>query len=144
MCNRLKEIARTYAYVVLGVEIAVAVFISIFTPEADLSVALLWQVLVCSFVCVFGNLLWWTAKQLSGSQIVIRIVLHYLYINVVVFGSALLFDWIDSDSPTMIISMFLMILVVFIVVFIAIRHRDKRVSELMNRRLMAYQGQEDD
>lgn len=140
MWSKIKETLRTYAYIVLGVEIAVATFISIFYPDESLSVALLWQVLICCFVCVLGNLLWWTTKQLKRTETLTRIIMHYLYINVVVFGSAFLFDWIDSDSPTMLISMFLMILIIFILVFAAIRHRDKRVSELLNRRLKVYQS----
>ena len=144
MWNKMKETLRTYAYIVLGVEIAVAAFVSIFYPSTSLSVALLWQVLACCFVCVLGNLLWWTTKQLNRTETLTRIILHYLYINAVVFGSAFLFDWIDSDSPIMIISMFLMILIIFILVFAAIRRRDKRISELLNRRLKAYQDSIDE
>lgn len=143
MWNRIKEIMRTYAYVVLGVVIASATFISIYYPGTSLSVMLLWQILASSFVCVLGNLLWWTSKQLSRSETAIRIILHYLYINVIVFGSALLFDWIDSDNLIMIISLFLMILIIFVFVFVAIRHHDKRISEMMNRSLKKYQGQEE-
>ena len=88
MWNRIKEIIRTYAFIVLGVEIAVAAFISIFYPGISLSVALLWQVLASSFVCVLGNLIWWTSKRINKKEVAIRILLHYLYINVVVFGSA--------------------------------------------------------
>lgn len=143
MWNRIKEIMRTYAYVVLGVVIASATFISIYYPGISLSVMLLWQILASSFVCVLGNLLWWTSKQLSRSETAIRIILHYLYINVIVFGSALLFDWIDSDNLIMIISLFLMILIIFVFVFVAIRHHDKRISEMMNRSLKKYQGQEE-
>lgn len=144
MWNKIKGIIQTCAYVVFGVEIAVAVFISIFYPGASLSVVLLWEILVCSIVCALGNLLWWTARQLSKVETMIRIFLHYLYINVVVFGSALMFDWIDYDRLVMVVSMFFMILIIFIVVFSAIQCHDKKISELMNRSLKAYQEQEEE
>lgn len=143
MWNRIKEFFRTYAYVVLGVVISTATFITIFYPEISLSVALLWQILACSFVCTLGNILWWTTRRLSKTEIIIRIVIHYVYINFVVFGSALLFDWINYDNPVMIISMFVMVLVVFIAVFFLIWYYSKRISEMMNLGLKAYQEREE-
>lgn len=143
MWNRIKETIRTYAYIVLGVEIAVAAFISIFYPGISLTVALLWQVLASSFACVLGSLIWWTSKRLNKTEVAIRILLHYLYINVVVFGSAFLFDWIDFDSIIMVFSMFLMILTVFVVIFLATCCYSKRISEMMNRGLEAYQEKEE-
>lgn len=143
MWNRIKEFFRTYAYVVLGVVISTATFITIFYPGISLSVALLWQILACSFVCTLGNILWWMTRGLSKTEVFIRIAVHYLYINVVVFGSALLFDWIDYDNPVMIISMFVMVLVVFIAVFFSIWYYSKRISEMMNQGLKAYQEREE-
>ena len=143
MWNRIKEFVRTYAYVVLGVIISTATFITIFYPGISLSVALLWQILACSFVCTLGNILWWMTRRLSKTEVFIRIAIHYLYINVVVFGSALLFDWIDYDNPVMIISMFVMVLVVFIAVFFSIWYYSKRISEMMNQGLKAYQEREE-
>lgn len=139
MWNRIKEFVRTYAYVVLGVIISTATFITIFYPGISLSVALLWQILACSFVCTLGNILWWMTRRLSKTEVIIRIAIHYLYINVVVFGSAILFNWIDYDNPVMLISMFVMVLVVFVVVFLATWYYGKRISDMMNRGLKAYQ-----
>ena len=144
MWNRIKEFVRTFAYVVLGVEISTTTFIMIFYPGVSLSVALLWQILACSFVCTLGNILWWTTKRLGKTEVIARIVLHYLYINVVVFGSAFWFDWIDYHNPVMVICLFLMILVVFVLVFLAIWHHGKRISEMMNRGLKAYQEREEE
>ena len=143
MWNRIKGVVQTCAYVVFGVEIAVAVFISVFYPGVSLSVALRWEILACSIVCALGNVIWWTGKELSRMETLIRIFLHYLYINAVVFGSAFLFDWIDYDSIVMVISMFFMILVIFIVVFLESRYHDKKMSDLMNKRLKAYQEREE-
>lgn len=144
MWNRIKDIVHTYAYVVLGVEISTATFISIFYPDSVFSIALLWQVLICSFICTLGNLLWWTERQLSRIETVIRIFLHYLYINVIVFGTAFVFDWIDRNSPIMLISMFFMILIVFIAVFLVTWYYEKRTTEQMNKGLKAYQRQDAD
>lgn len=142
MWNRMKEITRTFAYVLMGVEIATATFISIFYPGTSLSVSLLWEILACSFVCTLGNIIWWTERRLGRTETAVRIALHYLYINVVVFGSAFVFDWIDIGSIAMVLSMFMMILVIFVIVFLAIRHHGNKISELMNRSLRAYQGHE--
>lgn len=143
MWNRIKEFFRTYAYVVLGVVISTSTFITIFYPSISLSVSLLWEMQACSFVCTLGNILWWTTRRLSKREIIIRMAVHYLFINAVVFGSAILFDWIDFDNLIMIFSMFVMILVVFVAVFLSIWYYSKKISEMMNRGLKAYQEREE-
>ena len=144
MWNRVKDFVRTFAYVVLGVEINTTTFITIFYPGMFFSVAVLWHILACSFVCTLGNILWWTTKRLSKTEIIVRTAIHYIYINVVVFGSAIMFDWINYHNPVMVICLFLMILVVFVIVFLANLYYGKRISEMMNRGLKAYQEKEEE
>ena len=143
MWNRIKDFVRTFAYVVLGVEINTTTFITVFYPGTSLSVAVLWQILACSFVCTLGNVLWWTTRRLGKTEVIARTVLHYLYINVVVFGCAFLFDWIDYQNSVMIICLFLMVLIVFVLVFLVNWHYNKKISEMMNRGLKAYQEREE-
>lgn len=141
MYEKIKEMLYTFSYVTTGVLFSTALFITIFTKDVTLSVSLLWQILITSCVCVFGNL-FYPKRKITTKQICIRILLHYLYTNIVVFGCAVLFDWFDVRNVKKSGFMFLCISVVFIVVSGIIYQNAKRMSEALNNRLKEYQDKQ--
>lgn len=138
MFEKIKEMLYTFSYVTTGVLFSTALFITIFAKDITLSVSLLWQILITAFVCVPGNLIY-PKRDITAKQIGIRILIHYIYINVVVFGCAAFFDWYDVRNIKMSGFMFLCIAVVFIVVSSIVWQNAKRMSEALNNRLKEYQ-----
>lgn len=138
MFEKLKEMLYTFSYVTTGVLFSTTLFITIFAKDVTLSVSLLWQILITAFVCVLGNLIY-PKKEITAKQIGIRILLHYLYINIVVFGCAAVFEWYDVRNIKMTGFMFLCIMVVFIVVSSIVWKNAMRMSEALNNRLKEYQ-----
>lgn len=138
MFEKIKEMLYTFSYVTTGVLFSTALFISIFAKDVTLSVSLLWQILITSCVCVLGNLIY-PKREITAKQMGIRILLHYLYINIVVFGCAVFFDWYDVRNVKKSGFMFLCIIVVFIVVSGIIYQNAKHMSEALNHRLKEYQ-----
>ncbi|MCM1143392.1 MAG: DUF3021 domain-containing protein [Blautia sp.] len=138
MLEKIKEMMNTFAYVVTGVLFACALFITVFYRDDSLSIALLWQILGTAFICVWGNLLY-PNRKISKKQIILRRGLHYLYINVVVFGCAVLFDWFDVRNWKQSGFLFISIAVIFTAVSWAVWHRDKKISQVLNERLKRYQ-----
>lgn len=138
MFDKIKEMLYTFAYVTTSVLFATALFITIFSKDVTLSVSILWQILLTSFICVFGNLLY-PNRELTGKQTCVRILLHYFYINAVVFGCAEFFNWYDVRDLKKSGFMFSIILIIFIVVSGIVWHHAKTISEIMNSRLKEYQ-----
>lgn len=144
MWDKIKEMLYTFAYVITGVIFAAAIFITIFNPDMLFSVELLWQIAGASFVCVFGNLLYPINVELSKRQMIIRMILHYFYVNIVVFVCGHCFEWFPIDNIKMVLFMALVITVIFVVVSIVLWSGDKKTSELLNKQLKEYQGESDE
>ena len=142
MADKIKEILYTFACVVTGVLFACTLFITVFYREDVFSVNLLWEILATSFICSCGNLLY-PGRALLGKQLRIRKGIHYIYINIVVFGCAALFDWFDFRNWKMLCFMILCIAVIFIVVSWIVWRYGKRESQLLNHRLKEYQEKKD-
>lgn len=135
----IKEMLHTFPYIVTGVLFATAFFITFFNGEdARISAELLWQILITAFLCVWGNLLYY-CKMLAKRQVLCRI-LHYIYINIVVFVCADVFYWYDVGNIKMSGFMFLSIAIVFGVVSYCIWHKSSKMVALLNRRLEKYQN----
>ena len=138
MYSKIKEMLYTFSYVTTGVLFSTALFITIFAKDVTLSVSLLWQILITSGVCVLGNLIY-LKREITAKQTIIRILIHYIYINIVVFSCAVLFDWYDVRDIKKSGFMFLCIIVVFAVTSSIVWQNAKRMSEALNNRLKEYQ-----
>ncbi len=139
MLSRIKEMFHTYSYVVTGVLFACALFITVFNRTGIIPAILLWQILAVSFLCVLGNL-FFPQHEMTRRERIVRRLLHYLYINLVVFGSARVFYWFDEDNLLMNVFMFLIILVVFFTVSYTVHRENRKLSALLNERLEQYQN----
>lgn len=138
MLEKIKELLYTFSCVVTGVLFACALFITIFHRDNRISVAVLWEILFTSFVCTCGNLLY-PYREISTRQEIVRRVLHYLYINAVVFGCAALFGWYDLKNLRMSGFMFCCILLIFLVVSWLVWRHSSKVSQALNSQLKRYQ-----
>lgn len=139
MVSKIKEMLHTFSYIVTGVLFMCALFLTCFNHDGMVSEQLLWQILFTSFLCVLGNLIYPQRKIVRWKTNVLRL-LHYLYINVVVFGCAKVFWWFDITDWKKSGFMFLGIAVVFILVSWAVWHEGKKLSVLLNVHLRKYQN----
>lgn len=139
MVARMKEMFRTFSYITTGVLLMCALFLKIFNEDGTVSDSLLWQILITSFLCVFGNFLYPRYKMTERGSIARR-VLHYLYTNAVVFGCARVFRWFDLGNMRMIGFMFFGIAIVFLVVSHVIWRENRKLSTLLNEHLKRYQN----
>lgn len=130
---------HTFAYIETGALISCTLFITVFQKDASLSVSLLWQLLITTFLCVCGSLIY-PNRNISKKLSVILVCLHYLYINAVVFGCAYFFNWFDVTNIKMAVFLFLSVTVTFLTLAWIIWHQSRRMTELLNYRLREYQN----
>lgn len=135
--NKLKELAFTFSCITTGSLFCAAIFISICYKEETISTYTLWQLLFTSFVCTLGNFLYPTRKLTKNLLYAIN-VLHYLYINSVVIGSGLVFEWFYIDQFPMILFMCFLIGIVFLIISVIVHEKAKKDTELLNSRLREY------
>lgn len=142
--NYLKNIAHTFIYILAGITINTAIFITLFELDAILGVDLLWQIIGMSAVCSLGNLSYYSTKELSKNQMKLRIICHYLYVNVVVALGAYLMDWFSSGLIPQFPVMLLMIAVVYILIMVLTSRKEEKTAENLNKRLRKYYPSEEE
>ncbi len=139
----LKGIGRVFIFVVAGITICTAIFLTIFNRGAVLSYYLLWQIISLAAICSMGNLIYYSKHDLNRKKLKVREVCHFLYINTVVFTSAYLYHWIQPGFFLEWILMFALIVMVYgIVSYVVFRH-ELQVAEKINRKLKSVQKQEE-
>jgi hypothetical protein len=131
----LKKIMFTFIYILAGITISASIFITIFIPDILFSIHLLWQIIGMSAVCSCGNFIYLSRNDLGKQQMKLRIILHYLYINVVVLTGAFLWEWLIPGYTIQILVMFLLIAAVYSAITIITFRQEERTAEKLNIRL---------
>jgi amino acid transporter len=135
MIEMLKKMVLTFFLTVVGIIFSTTVFLTIFYPEIHLYLGLLWQIIMMSFVCTLGNLIFYSKYEISKRQMMIRKTLHFLYINAIVIGGAFLWSWVTPGILTEFFTLLIMIELVYAVVMMINIWKEKKDAEAMNKRL---------
>lgn len=117
-----------------------------FGREEELTVDILWQILIVSFFCSFCQFFFRYPSdwKLGSKQFLIRSILGYIYINAVVLGFGCWFPWFDIHNVPMVIGMVVFILIAFVVISGYLFWADFRTSEQINRKLRERNGNQEE
>lgn len=139
----MKKVIQTFYYVLSGSIISTAVFITIFLPGLKFSIGVVWQVIAMSAITSCGTLLFSSKEEIGKKQMRVRMVIHYIYINVVVLGTAILCGWIDVTRIMQIVAMVLLTAGVYFGVNTAMYNNERRTAENINKRLRKIYSEEE-
>ncbi len=136
--KRLKSLLFVFVCVTTCVVFVTAAYITIFWPKTSLEVDILWEVLIISFLTSLG-VYFYPEEKASAKAVAAAYVLHYFYVNIVVLGCGIWFEWFYIDNLAMVLGMVFAIAVVFFLVSAAEWNRAKKMADIMNERLKGYQ-----
>lgn len=139
--EKFKNLVHTFAYVTTGSTIGATIFLSVFNETASADGNVLWQILVISFVCSLGNLLYPSGK-LNKRQIQILSCVHYTYVNFIVIGGGIYFKWFKVEEFTMVMFMWGLVSVVFAIILFISHNQVKKESENINRKIQEFRNRD--
>lgn len=133
----MQIIFSVYVKITTFVVLAAAVYIGVFWgADTELSVVILWQILIVSGICSLVSLVPMNGeKELSKASLLFRNALSYAYINIVVLGFGFYFNWFYFSNWKMVLGMEICILMVFIAVMLTEYFIEYKTAEKMNEKL---------
>jgi hypothetical protein len=113
--------------------IYIAVF---FGTDTRIPLSYIFSVFATSALCALGTLILPDAKlHLSRKENNLRILLHFLYLNLVIFGCGYFLGWYDIHNIAMVLTMELIIIAVYISVLLLNYQNDARTADELNQKL---------
>lgn len=131
----LKKIIQIFFYVLAGSIICTAIFMTIFLPKLYFTVEVIWQVILVSAIASCGSLIFYSRHEISKKQMMLRFIIHYIYINTVVLGGAFLLEWVNARSMPQVITMVLLIAVVYFSITTSTFNDEKKMADNINQKL---------
>jgi fatty acid desaturase len=142
--NALRKIIHSFFLVVAGSTIGTAIFMTIFLPKLYFTVEVIWQVIVMSAISSGGSIIFHSMHEISKTQMKLRVIIHYAYINAAVLGCAFLWGWVDAGRISQVITMILLIASVYFSVTTVMFNNERKIAEDMNQKLRKVYPEEDE
>ena len=117
---------------------ASAIYISaLWGLDAQISVRILWQIIIVSAVCAVPILMYPTKneKELSKKGMIVRQIIYFVYVNIAVLGLGGAFGWFYLEKPEMVVFMEGLIIGVYVIVNLVVYMNDRIAADSMNRKL---------
>ena len=117
---------------------ASAVYISaLWGLDAQISVRILWQIIIVSAVCAVPILRYPTKneKELSKKGMIVRQIIYFVYVNIAVLGLGRAFGWFYFEKPEMVVFMEGLVIGVYVIVNLVVYMNDRIAADSMNRKL---------
>lgn len=134
----LKRILRDFFAICSCVLIGASVFILAFLKDGSVKSSLLWQIIVVSLATSFLSIVYYSERELSKRVYLMRIAVHYVLVNLVLFLSVYFFDWFKFSNASTVIAFVILVLLVYILVHMSIYFIDNIKAKNLNKMLDEY------
>ncbi len=135
----ISNIMNHFMVITFAVNIVAAIYISVLGGnDVSFGVEMLWQILIVSFIGSLSELFFVKPeeKEFTKKSLIIRMILCYIYVNIVVLGCGFSFGWFLPESVPMVVGMLICIAAVYLFVFVVVYYRDMKMAVQMNQKLM--------
>ncbi|WMJ85544.1 DUF3021 family protein [Anaerocolumna sp. MB42-C2] len=141
--STIKSMLQVFINVTAGNTIGAAVYLAVFDRDYQFNYTFLLQFIGIAAICALGDLIFYSRKELSKKQIKFRLVLHYIFVNIIVIGGAFIFSWVEPGEMINIIFLFGLVSVIYICITTAMFKNDKKTAEDLNKKLKNIQNKEE-
>ena len=138
MMNKIKILANIFSKITAYVLLASAIYITVMCGlDAQISVMILWQILLVSAVCSIPILMYpdEEGKEVSKQGMIARQIIYFIYANCAVLGLGRASGWFYFSKAKMVVLMEVLIIGVYVTVNLIVYVNDHMVAESMNQKL---------
>ena len=131
----LRTMIRAFFVIATGIVASTYVFCLIFNQSAVFSLDDIGKILLMAFTSDIPFFIFYSRRELSKKQMLIRQIIHLPVLLAVLFWFAWLWDWVNMDRPNEIIVFVLLIIIIYAIVLAAAVYQDKKLADKLNDRL---------
>lgn len=128
----LRAMFRAFFIIATGATISMYIFCLIFKPDVSFSLADIRGILMVAFVSDLTFVVFYSRKELSKKQMLIRFIIHVPVVLAVLLYSAHLLNWGNMDSPKEVTVFILLVLGVYAMVLAVSAYQDKKTADKLN------------
>ncbi|AIQ61554.1 DUF3021 family protein [Paenibacillus borealis] len=130
-----KDIIRDFLVIFASIIIIITVLRQIYIPELAFDLISIYTIMGFSLLGALTGILWYTPHEISERAMRVRIVIHFLLLEILLIGLASLIGVVNDVSGALLLA--LQIAVVYAIVRVLSYEKDKKEADQINERLKA-------
>lgn len=134
----IKKIMNDFFIITTGILIAFIAYICLYQPELSLHAVDLITIVFSGLITSMLSIVFYSNKELSKKQMIIRQVIHFILLEVLIVGSAFRQKDIDKGDYEKAVSIFLVVFIIYLAVRIRSWLFDKKDADKINEKLKSY------
>lgn len=131
----VKKMINSFFMITTGIVISMYVFCLIFNPYVRFTLADIGRIILMAAVSDLALIIFFCRRELNKKQMLMRYIIHFIVLSAILLYFSFLWDWVNPRDTKEIAVFLISILLVYVVIFLSNRYRDRKLSDKLNDRL---------
>lgn len=131
----LKELIRDFLIIFAIVVIFITVLRQIFSPNEHFELTDIFIYMICALAGDLPSLIFYSSKEISEKEMRLRIIIHFVVLEVVILTLANVMAWIRGPIDTLLLA--IQIAVIYVLVRFLTWRDDRKSAHRINEKLKA-------
>jgi hypothetical protein len=134
----ITKIINDFFIITTGILIGMLIYGKLFDPEATFNIEQLQTIVFSGFITSVPTLIFYSKKELSKKQMLLRQGLHFILLESIIMWSAYASHGIEQGNFSQAFSIFILVFVIYMVVRVRGWLSDKKEAGKLNKRINEY------
>ncbi len=131
----LKKLVRDYLIIFSAIMICLTLLRTFFAPDSVITVTDIYVLMICALAGDLPGLILYSPKALSEKKMRLRVVLHFLILEVVILTLAAVAGWVSGWVNITVLAVQIALIYAFVRLLVWID--DRKITDSINARLKA-------
>lgn len=131
----VKKMINSFFMITTGIVISMYVFCLIFNPDVRFTLADIGRIILMAAVSDLALIIFFCRRELNKKQMLMRYIIHFIVLSAILLYFSFLWDWVNPRDTKEIAVFLISILLVYVVIFLFNRYRDRKLSDKLNDKL---------
>lgn len=136
----VKKMISSFFMITTGIVISMYLFCLIFNPDVRFTLADIGRIILMAAVSDLALIIFFCRRELDKKQMLMRYIIHFIVLLAILLYFSFLWDWVNPRDTKEIAVFLISILLVYVVIFLSNRYRDRKLSDKLNDRLKQRYG----
>lgn len=136
----LKRIIGSFFMITTGIVISMYVFCLIFNPDVRFTLTDIGRIILMAAVSDLALIIFFSRRELDKKQMFMRYIIHFIVLSSMLLYFMFLWDWLKPRDAKEITVFLITVLIVYVVIFMTNRYKDRKLSDKLNDKLKQRYG----
>lgn len=144
MKDTLRLMLTEFIVILSGTTICAAIYCTVLYPNTQLGVSFLWQVITLAFLTSLPQLVFYSKKELSKTQLRVRQAIHLILVVALIIILAYTWNWFEFRSIIEPLAFIVLVMLSYTGIALFLHQKEKKLAKLLNEKLQKFKERKEE